>query len=79
MYAPRKLIEHLIPLAEISEALARAKSIRHGHLSTDYIWWARRSLAATRAIAFAAQLHLQRRHRVARAAVAAGQVRRRDR
>ena len=54
MYSPRKLIEHLIPLAEISEALAREKAIRHGHPSTLHIWWARRPLAASRATAFAA-------------------------
>ena len=49
----RKLIEHGIPLAEISEASAREKSIRHGHPSTLHIWWARRPLAASRATAFA--------------------------
>jgi adenine-specific DNA methylase len=50
----RKLIEHDIPLAEISEASAREKSIRHGHPSTLHIWWARRPLASSRATAFAA-------------------------
>ncbi|MGC9400240.1 MAG: DUF1156 domain-containing protein [Anaerolineae bacterium] len=50
----RRLIEHDIPLAEISEASAREKSIRHGHPSTLHIWWARRPLASSRATAFAA-------------------------
>ncbi len=50
----RRLIEYHIPLAEISEASAREKSIRHGHPSTLHIWWARRPLASSRATAFAA-------------------------
>ena len=50
----RKLIEYNLPLAEISEASAREKSIRHGHPSTLHIWWARRPLASSRATAFAA-------------------------
>ena len=54
MTLKRKLIEHDIPLAEISEASAREKSIRHGHPSTLHIWWARRPLASSRATAFAA-------------------------
>ncbi|MBN1920385.1 MAG: DUF1156 domain-containing protein [Anaerolineae bacterium] len=47
-------MEYHIPLAEISEASAREKSIRHGHPSTLHIWWARRPLASSRATAFAA-------------------------
>nr|MBC8506251.1 DUF1156 domain-containing protein [Chloroflexota bacterium] len=50
----KRLIEHNIPLAEISEESAREKNIRHGHPSTLHIWWARRPLAASRATAFAA-------------------------
>jgi putative DNA methylase len=50
----RRLIEHDLPLAEISDASAREKNIRHGHPSTLHIWWARRPLAASRATAFAA-------------------------
>jgi adenine-specific DNA methylase len=50
----RKLIEYNLPLAEISEASAREKYIRHGHPSTLHIWWARRPLASSRATAFAA-------------------------
>ena len=50
----KRLIEYDLPLADISEASAREKSIRHGHPSTLHIWWARRPLAASRATAFAA-------------------------
>ena len=50
----KRLIEHNIPLADISEESAREKNIRHGHPSTLHIWWARRPLAASRATAFAA-------------------------
>jgi len=52
----RKLIEHDLPLAEISKESAREKNIRHGHPSTLHIWWARRPLASSRATAFAALL-----------------------
>ncbi|MDZ7704517.1 MAG: DUF1156 domain-containing protein [Trueperaceae bacterium] len=41
-----------MPLLEISEQSAREKSIRHGHISTLHIWWARRPLAACRAAVF---------------------------
>ena len=50
--APRKLIEVAIPLQAISVASAREKSIRHGHPSTLHLWWARRPLAACRAVLF---------------------------
>ncbi|WP_211207072.1 DUF1156 domain-containing protein [Thermus igniterrae] len=53
MNPERRLIEHRLPLKEISEASAREKSIRHGHISTLHIWWARRPLAASRAAVFA--------------------------
>jgi putative DNA methylase len=49
---PKKLIEVSIPLQEINEASAREKSIRHGHPSTLHLWWARRPLAAARAVLF---------------------------
>lgn len=52
----QRLIEHDLPLAEISEASAREKNIRHGHPSTLHIWWARRPLAASRATTLAALL-----------------------
>jgi adenine-specific DNA methylase len=49
----RRLIEDSLPLEAISEQSAREKSIRHGHISTLHIWWARRPLAAMRAAIFA--------------------------
>ncbi len=48
----RKLIEVALPLEAINEASAREKSIRHGHPSTLHLWWARRPLAACRAVIF---------------------------
>lgn len=47
-----KLIEKRLPLTEVSKESAREKSIRHGHISTLHIWWARRPLAASRAAVF---------------------------
>ncbi|MFC9964577.1 DUF1156 domain-containing protein [Nocardia ignorata] len=49
----RKLIEVSLPLEAINRESAREKSIRHGHPSTLHLWWARRPLAAARAILFA--------------------------
>jgi putative DNA methylase len=49
----KKLIEVALPLEVINEASAREKSIRHGHPSTLHLWWARRPLAAARAVIFA--------------------------
>lgn len=51
--APKKLIEVALPLDDINDASAREKSIRHGHPSTLHLWWARRPLAAARAVLFA--------------------------
>lgn len=51
--SPRKLIEVALPLDAINAAAAREKSIRHGHPSTLHLWWARRPLAAARAVIFA--------------------------
>ena len=48
----RKLIEVALPLEAINVASAREKSIRHGHPSTLHLWWARRPLAAARAVIF---------------------------
>lgn len=50
---PKKLIEVALPLDEINAASVREKSIRHGHPSTLHLWWARRPLAAARAVLFA--------------------------
>jgi adenine-specific DNA methylase len=49
----KRLIEVSLPLKAISAQSAREKSIRHGHISTLHIWWARRPLAAMRAAIFA--------------------------
>jgi putative DNA methylase len=49
----KKLIEVALPLEAINQASAREKSIRHGHPSTLHLWWARRPLAAARAVIFA--------------------------
>lgn len=49
----KKLIEVALPLEEINAACSREKSIRHGHPSTLHLWWARRPLAAARAVIFA--------------------------
>ena len=49
----KKLIEVALPLDAINAAASREKSIRHGHPSTLHLWWARRPLAAARAVIFA--------------------------
>ncbi len=49
----KKLIEVSVPLEAINAESAREKSIRHGHPSTLHLWWARRPLAACRAVLFA--------------------------
>lgn len=50
---PKKLIEVNLPLDDINDACVREKAIRHGHPSTLHLYWARRPLAAARAILFA--------------------------
>src|SRR3954471_18136112 len=50
----KRLIEVDLPIARISAHARREKSIRHGHISTLHIWWARRPLAACRAVICAA-------------------------
>ncbi len=50
MTMPKKLIEVALPLEAINAESAREKSIRHGHPSTLHLWWARRPLAAARAV-----------------------------
>ena len=49
----KKLIEVALPLEKINAEAAREKSIRHGHPSTLHLWWARRPLAAARAVIWA--------------------------
>ena len=53
---PKKLIEIDLPLDVINRESAREKSIRHGHPSTLHLWWARRPLAACRAVIFASMV-----------------------
>jgi putative DNA methylase len=53
MIGHKKLIEVALPLEAINKASGREKSIRHGHPSTLHLWWARRPLAAARAVIFA--------------------------
>lgn len=55
--SPKKLIEVALPLDAINAACAREKSIRHGHPSTLHLWWARRPLAAARAVIFGQLVH----------------------
>ncbi len=50
----RRFIEESFPVKEVSIESAREKNIRHGHVSTLHIWWARRPLAASRATTYAA-------------------------
>ncbi|OGR36796.1 MAG: hypothetical protein A2091_01045 [Desulfuromonadales bacterium GWD2_61_12] len=56
--SPKKLIEVALPLDAINVAAAREKSIRHGHPSTLHLWWARRPLAAARAVIFAQMVNV---------------------
>ena len=51
---PKRLIEVDLPIKRISAHARREKSIKHGHISTLHIWWARRPLAACRAVVLAA-------------------------
>jgi len=51
---PKRLIEVDLPIKRVSAHARREKSIRHGHISTLHIWWARRPLAACRAVICAA-------------------------
>ena len=53
MPAIKKLIEVAMPIKEISAESVRDKSIRHGHISTLHLWWARRPLPVCRAVVFA--------------------------
>jgi len=51
---PRRLIEVDLPIKRISAHARREKTIHHGHISTLHMWWARRPLAACRAVICAA-------------------------
>ncbi|RLF37674.1 MAG: hypothetical protein DRN03_01795, partial [Thermoplasmata archaeon] len=50
----KRFIEVSFPVKEVSEISAKEKNIRHGHISTLHIWWARRPLASSRATNYAA-------------------------
>ena len=50
----KSFIEVDFPIKEVSEESVREKNIRHGHISTIHIWWARRPLASSRASIYAA-------------------------
>ena len=50
----RRFIEEYFPIREVGKESAREKVIRHGHISTLHVWWARRPLAASRATIYAA-------------------------
>ncbi|GAW90951.1 DUF1156 domain-containing protein [Calderihabitans maritimus] len=52
--ASKRFIEETFPVREVSEQSAKEKNIRHGHISTLHIWWARRPLASSRATNYAA-------------------------
>src|SRR5690242_6362634 len=54
MTYPKRLIEVDLPIRRVSAHARREKSIRHGHISTLHVWWARRPLAACRAVVCAA-------------------------
>jgi len=53
MTQTKKLIEVAMPIKEISAESVRDKSIRHGHISTLHLWWARRPMPVCRAVVFA--------------------------
>jgi putative DNA methylase len=63
MFYRKKLIEVSLPLEAINQESAREKSIRHGHPSTLHLWWARRPLAACRAVLFASLVDDPSEHR----------------
>jgi len=50
----RRLIEDFLPIQELSQEARREKAIRHGHISTLHVWWARRPLVVSRAAVFGA-------------------------
>ncbi len=55
----KRFIEETFPVKEVSVESAREKNIRHGHISTLHIWWARRPLASSRATNYAALIPAQ--------------------
>lgn len=61
----KRFIEELFPLKEVSFESAKEKNIRHGHISTLHIWWARRPLASSRATNYAALIPAPRNRKEA--------------
>ncbi|PMQ01330.1 MAG: DNA methylase [Dictyoglomus sp. NZ13-RE01] len=55
----KRFIEDSFPVKEVSEISAKEKNIRHGHISTLHIWWARRPLASSRATNYSALIPAQ--------------------
>lgn len=55
----KRFIEDSFPVKEVSEISAKEKNIRHGHISTLHIWWARRPLGSSRATNYAALIPAQ--------------------
>lgn len=55
------LIEVAMPVREVSAESVRDKSIRHGHISTLHLWWARRPLPVCRAVVFASRTSARQR------------------
>ncbi len=53
MNLEKSFLEVSFPVKEVSEESAREKNIRHGHISTLHIWWARRPLASSRTTVYA--------------------------
>lgn len=54
----KRFVEESFPVKEVSEESAKEKNIRHGHISTLHIWWARQPLASSRATNYAALISL---------------------
>lgn len=54
----RRLVEEYFPVRKISELSSKEKTIRHGHISTMHVWWARRPLAASRATQYASLINM---------------------
>ncbi len=62
MNGDKRFIEETFPLRKVSEESAREKNIRHGHISTLHIWWARRPLASSRATTYASLIPFPENH-----------------
>lgn len=54
----RRVVEEYFPVGKISELSSKEKTIRHGHISTMHVWWARRPLAASRSTQYASLINM---------------------